>query len=62
MKVTNLTVFKPISRYYNQGRREKCDVIELQLWQESVSLEADILACHVVYPRGQCKISVGAET
>jgi hypothetical protein len=62
LKVTNITVFKPISRYYNQGRRGKCDVTEPQLWQESVSLAAKNLSCKVVYPSGQYRNCFGAET
>jgi hypothetical protein len=50
IKVANLIAFKPISRYYNQDRKGKCDVIELQLRQELISLGADILACNTVYP------------
>jgi len=49
IKITNLIVFKPISRYYNQDRRGKRDVIEPQLLHELISLGANILVYHTVY-------------
>jgi hypothetical protein len=62
IKVTNLIVFKPISRYYNQGRRGKRDVIEPQLLQELISLRADILTLSIACPLDNEKPLFGAET
>ena len=54
-KSCKFTVYNPFSRYYNQYRRGKRDVIGPQLVQELISLGAYILSWSITYPPDNAK-------